>query len=153
MARRRIGPTRLATGRRTPDVPCNTPSVPLARKRADTLSLSGTSSCASKVGRMSAICYDAFVVHPGAFDPPASIVKRRRQEWRVLRGRWSETIGAYPDVQWVLGTRRAAEPRSGASLHFSQRLQALSAEWTPALYLALPANVIRFSNQSALGML
>ena len=35
-----------------------------------TSSLSGTSSCASKVARMSATCCDALVVHPGASDPP-----------------------------------------------------------------------------------
>src|SRR4051812_5376845 len=125
MARRRIGPTRLATGRRTPDVPCNTPSVPLARKRAYTLSLSGTSSCVPKVARMNATCCDAFVVHREIFDPPAldreTTAARMEGAERSLERNNRGPSGRPMGSRYETGGRTA----TGASLHFSQRLQAL----------------------------
>jgi hypothetical protein len=81
------GPTRIATGTRTLDAPYNAPSVPLASKRSYTLNLSGTSSSASKVARMSATYYDALVArHPGASDPIASMMKTTPATGRAATG-------------------------------------------------------------------
>ena len=97
MARGRIGPTRIATGRRTPDVPCNMPSVPLATKRAYALSLSETSSCASKVARMSATCCEAFVVPLVASEPPAWFMRfqahRLRSAFELVATRRHDDLG------------------------------------------------------------